>query len=262
MLTQAPAQKDTRQCVSANGWASSTRVVQNGSRSVIGEQLDRQLKDNVCLLEAMYHTLPKNKQSAFIAHQSDSKKRWEEALKFMPSKSLSKGFTVDVVRKYLMHLRDRGYIKSFLLKVVKNRGGRTSFTLGKITKGMVEYPDKYTSSIIILGAAPKTDAKPKLRAAMVNGLKDFQAGRKRRSKKAYSAERLNSQKIKLYQALPLIGSDKYTHAVGVAWTKDSEGNQKIGLYDNGRNKVVEFSVEEFRVSLMRFWSAIYFDIEL
>lgn len=210
----------------------------------------------------MYHSLPKHKQRALTAFNDNEKNRWVEAIKFQSSCEASQGFTTSSVRKYLMYLKQHGFIKSYTLKNARKKGGQTTFTLGRITKGMNEFPEKYPHSIILLGAAPRTDVKPKLRTAMDNGVSTFEMGRKRRKKKPYSKERMDSQKIKLYQSLPLLGSDKYTHAVGVAWTTNQDGIPKIGLYDNGRRRVVEFNVEDFRLSLVRFWGAVFFDIDV
>lgn len=232
------------------------------SRARIGEMLNRRQKENECFLEAMFYTLSAEKQVAFCAGQTDPTLRWKEALRFRPTECDASGFQAKHVRDYLRFLERNSFIKGFTFKKAKRKGKICQFTLGRITEGMVNHPEKYPHGIILLGAAPKSDKKPKLKADLVNATKDFCKGRKRKMWRPYSELRIRKQKIQLYQFLKLPHGDSLTHACSVANTLDKAGCPKIGLYDNGRPRVTEFTIEEFRTSLMRFWDAFFFDIDI
>lgn len=92
-------------------------------------------------------------------------------------------------------------------------------------------------------------------------MKDFKEGKSRKPFTPYSEQRLLQQEVQIYQSQKL-GSDKNTHAVALARTIKSNSDRGItlGLYDNGRTKVTEFSVENFQQSLQRFWDCWFFDI--
>lgn len=263
------ARHSRNRLAAANRFSASGKVMSHEpssdlrcSRVRIGAQLTRTTTGNVCFLEAMLHTLPTHKQTAFCAGKFHPKERWNEALRFLPPNCQRTGFQPQHVRKYLQFLKERSFIKGYVFKKAKQKGGITSFTLGRITEGMTNYPEKYPHGIILLGSAPRSDLKPKLRSALVSAVKTFETSRRRRIWRPYSALRIRRHRIQLYQTLPLPHGDLYTHACGVANTLDEDSNPVVGLYDNGRPSVVAFSVEAFRVSLMRFWAAYFFDVDI
>lgn len=129
------------------------------------------------------------------------------------------------------------------------------------TIGMLEHPDKYPDSVIVFGSAPTSIQR--------SGIEDVME----RTAEAIISEDEISEKSDYWKFSQFVQSyhhelsDKYpscvnTHATALALTLRADGSPTIGIFDNGRKQVVEFSVCEFARTLRRFWNVYYFNVEL
>lgn len=89
-----------------NAWELSSDVF---ARSRIGTELACTTDGGVCLLEAMYHSLPDHKKAAFCATDDHLKttERWKVARDVIPPEHQNSGFTAEGIGQYLEFLKVR-----------------------------------------------------------------------------------------------------------------------------------------------------------
>lgn len=126
----------------------------------------------------------------------------------------------------------------------------------------MEHPEKYPDSVVFFGSAPTGLQRTEISRSYRFNIKLLSAMTPRRKKSDFSEKWRLSRAVQFYHHVLAARYPGHSnpHAAAVALTLDGAGLPSVGVYDNGRKKVLRFDVLEFARVLRSFWDVYFFNI--
>lgn len=122
---------------------------------------------------------------------------------------------------------------------------------------MIDHPDKYPDAIVVLGSTPTTAQKSFIHNVFMKTMESVEA-----RKDGHPQWKLRQFLLAYFTDIFHRYGSSSPHASSLALTCREDGTGAVGIFDNGKRKVSEFTVEGFARVLRDYWAGYFCNLTL